>query len=125
MLTCVEIDAHALYYLSSPEQTLRLSPSELSYAKSHQTLISNHYQSSFLSQFPASLQKLDDTAGGISMVEQPDFDKTVIVRILRSSNEEVSVEGTDIEFSLEQGSIMVVRWSAIKEVVERGDAELI
>ena len=59
------------------------------------------------------------------MVEQPDFDKTVIVRILRSSNEEVSVEGTDIEFSLEQGSIMVVRWSAIKEVVERGDAELI
>lgn len=59
------------------------------------------------------------------MIEQPDLDKTVFVRILRNSDEEIRVPGTDINFTLEEGSVMVVRWSAVKELVERGDAELI
>lgn len=59
------------------------------------------------------------------MIQPPDLDKAVFVRILRSSDEEISVPGTDIDFTLEEGSVLVVRWSAVKEVVERGDAELI
>ena len=40
-----------------------------------------------------SLQKMDDTAGGISMVEGPDVDKAVFVRALRNVEEPVYVEG--------------------------------
>ena len=120
-----KIDTNIQHYLSAPEYISRLSSPEISYARSHQALIASHYDSSFLSQLPTSLQKLDDTAGGISMIQPPDLDKAVFVRILRSSDEEISVPGTDIDFTLEEGSVLVVRWSAVKEVVERGDAELI
>ena len=78
-----------------------------------------------MSQFPASLQRLDDTAGGISMVETPDLDKAVFVRALKNSDELIEVEGTDISFTLEKGAVFVVRWSAVKEAVERGEAELL
>ncbi|KAL8771892.1 MAG: hypothetical protein Q9209_002830 [Squamulea sp. 1 TL-2023] len=120
-----KIDKHALYMLNNPTQTARLSASELQYVNSHQTLLEAHYRSSFLSQFPASLQRLDDTAGGISMIEQPDTDTAVFVRALRDVEEPVIIEGTDIGFEMRRGDVYVVRWSAVREHVMNGDAELI
>lgn len=93
--------------------------------KTHQSILEAHYHSSFLSQFPTSLQKLDDTAGGISMVEQPDVDKAVFLRALRHFDTPVFVEGTDMGFQMRKGDIYVVRWSAIREMVLDGDAELL
>ena len=59
------------------------------------------------------------------MVEQPDLDRAVFVRALRDSDEPVEVEGTDIAFEMEKGAIFVVRWSAVKDRVEKGEAELL
>ncbi|MCJ1254182.1 GINS complex subunit [Lignoscripta atroalba] len=120
-----KIDKHALYYLTNPAQKARLSASELKYATTHQSLLHAHYHSSFLSQFPTTLQRLDDTAGGINMIEQPDVDKAVFVRTLRDGREPVVVEGTDIAFEMRRGDVFVVRWSAVRDRVEEGDAELI
>ena len=121
-----QVDKYALHYLNTPEQRLRMSTSEAQYARSHQALIHVHYHSSFLSQFPTNLQRLDDTSGGgISMVEQPDLDKAVFVRALKDNDEPIEVEGTDISFTMQKGAIFVVRWSAVKERVEKGEAELL
>ncbi|KAI4247487.1 MAG: hypothetical protein L6R40_001435 [Gallowayella cf. fulva] len=120
-----KIDKHALHILSNPTQTARLSAAELQYANSHQTLLEAHYRSSFLSQFPTSLQRLDDTAGGISMIEQPDLDTAVFVRVLRDVEEPIIVEGTDIDFEMRRGDVYVIRWSAVRDHVMSGDAELI
>lgn len=120
-----KIDAHALHHLTDPSAKARLSPSELQYATAHTSLLHAHYRSSFLSQFPASLQRMDDTAGGISMVEGPDADKAVFVRALKDVEEPVYVEGTDTAFEMRRGDVVVVRWSAVREVVMAGDAELI
>ncbi|KAA6413483.1 MAG: GINS Sld5 component [Lasallia pustulata] len=120
-----KIDKHALYILTNPLQKSRLSSSELQYLTTHQSILHAHYRSSFLSQFPAQLQRLDDTAGGISMVEQPDVDKAVFVRALMDVEEPVVVEGTDIAFEMKRGDIFVVRWSAVRERVLAGDAELL
>ncbi|MCJ1479936.1 GINS complex subunit [Schaereria dolodes] len=120
-----KIDKHALHYLTNPTQKIRLSSSELHYATTHQSLLQAHYHSSFLSQFPTTLQRLDDTAGGISMIEQPDLDKAVFVRALRDVREPIVVEGTDMAFEMRRGDVFIVRWSAVKETVEGGDAELI
>ncbi|KAL8845588.1 MAG: hypothetical protein Q9176_000224 [Flavoplaca citrina] len=120
-----KIDKYALYMLSTPTQTARLSASELQYANTHQTLLEAHYRSSFLTQFPTSLQRLDDTAGGISMVEQPDTDTAVFVRVLRDIEVPIVIEGTDTDFEMRRGDVYVVRWSAIREYVMNGDAELI
>ncbi|KAI4116409.1 MAG: hypothetical protein LQ345_003176 [Seirophora villosa] len=121
----LQIDKYALYLLTNPAQSERLSPSERRYASSHQALLEAHYRSSFLAQFPASLQRLDDTAGGISMIEQPDVDKAVFLRALRNFEEPIMVEGTDIDFELKRGDVYVVRWSAVRDLVINGDAELV
>lgn len=120
-----KIDAHALHHLSDSSTKVRLSPSELQYATAHTSLLHAHYHSSFLSQFPTSLQRMDDTAGGISMVEGPDVDKAVFVRALKDVEEPVYVEGTDTAFEMRRGDVVVMRWSAIREVVMAGDVELI
>ena len=68
---------------------------------------------------------MDDSAGGISMVEVPDVDKAVFVRALRNIDSLIYVEGTDMGFQMLKGDIYVVRWSAIRQLVLSGDAELI
>ncbi|EAT89609.1 hypothetical protein SNOG_02878 [Parastagonospora nodorum SN15] len=104
-----------------------LSASEYQYLTSHHSLLSTHYSSSFLSQFPASLQRLDDTTGGISMIDKPDEDKAVFVRALRDVGD-IYVEGTDRRFEMKRGDVWVVRWSAVRQWAVgsgTGDVELI
>ncbi|KAL8419802.1 hypothetical protein RB594_002822 [Gaeumannomyces avenae] len=78
-----KIDKHTLHYLSTPALRARLSESELAYATRHQALLHNHYLSSFLASFPPALQNLNDTAGNISMIDTPDLDSAVFIRLLR------------------------------------------
>ena len=59
------------------------------------------------------------------MIEQPDIDKAVFVRALEDTQEPIVVDGTDMAFEMSRGDIFVVRWSAIREMVLRGSAELI
>ncbi|KAL5120767.1 GINS complex subunit [Pleosporales sp. CAS-2024a] len=127
-----KIDLHPLHIQAlhnASIDTLQplLSPSEFQYLTSHQSLLSTHYASSFLSQFPASLQRLDDTTGGISMIDKPDEDKAVFVRALRDVGQ-IYVEGTDRRFEMKRGDVWVVRWSAVKQWAVgtgTGDVELI
>lgn len=59
------------------------------------------------------------------MIEQPDVDKAVFVRALRDVHTPIVVEGTDMAFEMRRGDVYVVRWSAVRELVMGGDAELI
>lgn len=115
-----KIDAYPLHYRESSY----LSASESQYVQAHQALLSRHYGTSFLGQFPASLQRLDDTAGGISMVDRPDEEKAVFCRVLRDVGT-VAIEGTDVRCDMRSGDVWVIRWSAIKNAVFAGDVELI
>ncbi|KAF2195425.1 GINS complex, Sld5 component [Zopfia rhizophila CBS 207.26] len=120
-----KLDKHPLHIFESHtnDPTL-LSPSEHQYLTQHQALLSQHYHSSFLSQFPDALQRLDDTTGGMSMIDKPDEDTAVFCRVLREVGV-VSVEGTDRVFEMKRGDVWVVRWSAIRQRVLLGDIELI
>lgn len=114
-----------MHYLSSSGLQARLSESEIAYATKHQAVLHAHYVASFLGSFPAALQRLDDTAGGISMVDAPDLDTAVFVRALR--NVVVEGKGRDLDESMDAraGEVVVARWSDVKSLVERGDAELV
>lgn len=59
------------------------------------------------------------------MIETPDVDKAVFVRGVKDVEEPVYVEGTDTYFEMRRGDVFVVRWSAVKKLVEGGEAELI
>ncbi|KAM0237724.1 hypothetical protein ACHAPO_004375 [Fusarium lateritium] len=120
-----KIDKHTLHYLSSQELRDRLSPTEVAYATRHQALLHNHYLSSFLASFPQQLQNLNDTAGNISMIDSPDLDTAVFIRILR--DKDVYGKGTDADITLPatNGDILIIRWSSAKHMVDIGDAELV
>jgi len=103
-----------------------LSHLEQQYLQAHQALLSSHYHASFLSSFPVSLQKLDDTAGGISMIDKPDEDTAIFCRVLRDAGTlQTQGEGGLGEVALKRGDVWVLRWSAVRDAVTRGDVELI
>ncbi|KAL4922844.1 hypothetical protein BDW62DRAFT_196852 [Aspergillus aurantiobrunneus] len=107
-----------------------LSPSEANFLYTHQTLLARHFGSSFLSSFPPQLRRLDDNAGGTSMVQGPDKREAVFVRCLA---EEVVVfappgEGFDEEVvggTMRMGDVWVVRWEGVRRAWERGDVEVL
>ncbi len=120
-----KIDRHALHYLSAPDLRARLSPTELAYATRHQALLHNHYLSSFLSSFPPALQNLNDTAGNISMIDAPDLDTAVFIRLLQDTA--VEGRGTDADGAMDGkgGDVVILRWSDAKTLVRSGRAELV
>jgi GINS complex subunit 4 len=120
-----KIDKHTLHYLSSQDLRARLSSTEIAYATRHQALLHNHYLSSFLASFPQQLQNLNDTAGGVSMIDAPDLDSAVFIRML--TDRDVHGQGTDADNTLpaEHGDILIMRWSSAKPFVTIGDAELV
>lgn len=124
LLTFIQIDKFPLHTVTDAPTASRLSTAERQYTVAHQALVSAHYHSSFLSEFPPALQRLDDTAGGISMVDTPDVDTAVFCRVLRDVGR-VRQHATDSEFEMKKGDVWVVRWSLIKDRVFEGDIELI
>lgn len=60
------------------------------------------------------------------MIDKPDEASAVLCRVLRDAGSvEVHGETGTGYVDLKRGDVWVLRWSAIKEAVLRGDAELI
>ena len=59
------------------------------------------------------------------MVEVPDVEKSVFVRGVSEEPVRITVEGTDMDFEIRRGEIVVVRWSAVKNAVEDGGLECV
>ncbi|KAI9376244.1 hypothetical protein BJX61DRAFT_539107, partial [Aspergillus egyptiacus] len=113
-----------------PPADCPLSESEIQFLHMHQTLLARHFGGSFLSSFPPQLRRLDDNAGGTSMVQGPDVKEVVFVRCLAERVEVVSPPGDGVEeevfgVTMKMGDIWVVRWEGVKAAWERGDVEVL
>lgn len=104
-----------------------LATTEKEYLRHHAAMLEGHYRASFLGAFPGALQRMDDTAGGIGMVDRPDEDAAVFVRVLRDGGEVVEIQGEQGpgEVELRRGDVWVLRWASVRDRVLRGDVELI
>lgn len=132
-----KLTKHAAYYLAQlsaaeTKETL-LSPAEAEFLRGHQALLAGLYGASFLEAFPAQLRRLDDTAGGVSMVEGPEGKASVFVRCL-SERWGRSGEGEDDDdddggggggLRMRRGDVWVVRWEDVKKGVLGGSLELL
>ncbi|KAL2827140.1 hypothetical protein BDW59DRAFT_179175 [Aspergillus cavernicola] len=114
---------------SSHSTTSPLSISEIQFLHTHQTLLARHFGSSFLSSFPPQLRRLDDNAGGTSMVQGPDLRETVFVRCLAEQVTVVAPPGDGVDEvlggTMRMGDVWVVRWEGVKEAWGRGDVEVL
>jgi len=125
----------AMFYLSSldvDEKNIYLSPAETQFLQNHQALLSQFYDASFLSAFPAGLRRLDDSSGGVPMVEGPDGATAVVARCLVpegwSNDAEVDErrdDGARVLLRMGHGEVWVVRWKDVRRGVEKGDLELL
>jgi GINS complex subunit 4 len=120
-----KIDRHTLHYLSTDALRSRLSEMELAYATRHQALLHNHYLSSFLSSFPPNLQNLNDASGGISMIEVPDLESAVFIRLLKDASVAARGVDEDDDAEMKESDIVILRWSDAKPLVDAGSAELV
>lgn len=60
------------------------------------------------------------------MVEQPDADKAVFCRVLRDAGTvEVQGEQGSSFVELRRGGVWCVRWRDVREMVGRGDVEMV
>ncbi|OJJ86071.1 putative GINS DNA replication complex subunit Sld5 [Aspergillus glaucus CBS 516.65] len=109
--------------------TSPLSPQETSFIHAHQTLLARHYGSSFLSAFPPQLRRLDDNAGGTSMVQGPEGKEAVFVRCLVDEVGVVVPPGDGVEemvgTGMRMGDVWVVRWEGVRGAWERGEVEVL
>lgn len=105
-----------------------LSGQEASFVHAHQTLLAGHYGASFMGAFPRQLRRLDDNAGGVSMIQGPEVKEVVFVRCL-GGEVPVVVGGEDGEeevgVTMRMGDVWVVRWEGVKGAWERGEVELL
>ena len=130
----VKLTQHAAYYLTQltadTKETL-LSPSEVEFLRGHQALLGGLYGASFLEAFPAQLRRLDDTAGGVSMVEGPEGKGSVFVRCLGERWDSDGGEDEDEDpdrgggLRMRRGQVWVVRWEDVKKGVLEGSLELL
>ncbi|KAE8369439.1 hypothetical protein BDV27DRAFT_153116 [Aspergillus caelatus] len=107
-----------------------LSSQELDFLRAHQTLLAGHFGASFLGSFPAQLRRLDDNAGGVSMVQGPDPREVVFVRCLVESVGVVVPPGDGVEVEtvgteMRMGDVWVVRWEGVRGAWERGEVEVL
>jgi GINS complex subunit 4 len=114
--------------ISSLDDLTPLSEPEATFLHSHQTLLAGHYAGSFMGAFPKQLRRLDDNAGGTSMIQGPEVREVVFVRCLGA---EVPVvvggeeDGGDYGVTMRMGDVWVVRWEGVKGAWGRGEVELL
>ncbi|CAG8013185.1 unnamed protein product [Penicillium nalgiovense] len=114
--------------LSELTDLVPLSEPETSFLHAHQTLLAGHYAGSFMGAFPRQLRRLDDNAGGTSMIQGPDLKEVVFVRCL-GAEVPVVVGGEEEEYetgvTMRMGDVWVVRWEGVKGAWGRGEVELL
>lgn len=142
-----KLDAHTLHYLqghsravddgsdsqavqssAGGQRKIRLSPHELAYATHRQALLHAHFLSSFLGVFPPQQQHLNDRAGNVNMVDAPDDESAVFVRLLREDARFAVVRGVESDMKDlggKVGDIFIVRWRDARDLVKSGGAELV
>ncbi|OGE56711.1 hypothetical protein PENARI_c003G11372 [Penicillium arizonense] len=114
--------------ISSSDDLTPLSEPEAAFLHSHQTLLAGHYAGSFMGAFPRQLRRLDDNAGGTSMIQGPELREVVFVRCL---GVEVPVvvggeeDGGDFGVTMRMGDVWVVRWEGVKAAWGKGEVELL
>lgn len=110
----MKIDKFSIFIRSNDEEIDKLSQNETVYMEKHLQLLMNMYNSQFLTDLPENLQAMDEVAGGISMVDKPDYDRPIFIKCL--TNKTIVIGDEEVE--LTNNGIYVLRYSAIRDLAK-------
>ena len=150
-----KIDKYSLYLLQLKEHAQRrngvrvlpleelLSKEELDYHQRHFGILLKLLNQSILKHMPTELQAINDTEGSVSMIDEPDWNKFVFIRVKgpalgaldddpQLSKDEtgkyfysVTIPDLNEDVELTIGSIYVMRYSVIRDLLQEDKVELI
>lgn len=118
-----KIERHARYIQTTPEVHRRLSTKELEYMTEYSRIVDKALDESLLDKLPEHLRSLTDTdSSGLSMVEEPDLERFCFANVL----EDIGLFQLDTgeEIDLSKDDTIVIRYKAIRELVEQGKVKL-
>ncbi|KDQ07792.1 hypothetical protein BOTBODRAFT_647737 [Botryobasidium botryosum FD-172 SS1] len=119
-----KIEKYAGYIMREPGVQVKLSSGELTHAQKYYDLISKYFHSSALEGLPENMRSLDEQLpNGRSMITEPDKDRGVFVRA-RKKCENVRLPNGD-SLTIEKGSIHLLRYRTVEDLVARAEVELI
>jgi len=99
-----------------------MTMSEQAYLRRHIQISSMHLDTSFLRQFPAKLQRLDDSVGGLSMVDEPDLSTSVFCKVVENCGD--LKLGNDV-VSLKKDTIFLIGYEHVRPFVLEGRIKMI
>ena len=127
----------------SPLEKL-LSPEEIKYHQRHFSLLLNLLNESVLKYMPDELQAINDTEASVNMIDEPDYDKFVFIKVKGPSNNlydtdpllrqrtdsniyyySIIIPETKEDIDLIIGSIYIVRYNLIKDLLLDEKVELL
>ncbi|ANZ76905.1 BA75_03992T0 [Komagataella pastoris] len=118
-----KIDKFTIYIHNEQQELKKLSPEETEYMNRHLEILVELYNKQFLSKLPESLHTLDDTSGGISMIESPDLSKSVFIRVLKDIEIPIVIGGEEID--MKQDEIYVLSYRLVKDLIQAEEVALI
>ncbi|KAF9284579.1 GINS complex subunit [Linnemannia elongata] len=120
-----KIERFCAYVLSDGPTRKRLSRAELHYAENYSRATRQHYQNSFLSSLPQSLQSQEEAVFSrkLSMVSQPSLDEAVFCRIAEDIGDYQLDEDETVE--LEKGQIYIFKYRSVRTLLHRRQIHLI
>lgn len=122
---------------------LLMSEEEVKYHMKHSEILLKLFNNSILKHLPEELQAVNDTEGSISMVDEPNWHKTVFILVGGGVIDEtgtdsklttdedgkpcysVIIEDLNEEIYLLIGAVYVIRYSVIKDLMNEGRVILI
>ena len=122
---------------------LLMSKEEVKYHMKHSDILLKLFNNAVLKHLPEELQAVNDTEGSISMIDEPDWNKTVFILVCGGVVDEsgidsklttdddgkhcysVIIEDLNEEIYLLIGAVYVIRYSVIRDLMTEGRVVLI
>ncbi|KAK7203346.1 hypothetical protein BZA70DRAFT_283475 [Myxozyma melibiosi] len=122
-----KIDKYYMY-LSTDDSDVRqkLSVAEQRFVVRRATQLKRLYDQRFLSNFKSTpkIQRLDDNSPILQMVDQPDLDDVIFIRVLKDIPGEVVINKED-SIELRKGNIYVLPYITIRKFIAAGEVEFV
>ncbi|KAK9461784.1 uncharacterized protein V1516DRAFT_672968 [Lipomyces oligophaga] len=119
-----KIDQYYIYILEHPDIMAKLGQTERTYVTRRSENLKRYYGEKFLSGLPESLQLLNDTQGPVSMIDEPELDNFVFIRVVKSDPRLVQVDKEET-ITLEKGNIYVLPYRLIQRQASQKIVQLI
>ncbi|KAI8067761.1 hypothetical protein BC940DRAFT_273699 [Gongronella butleri] len=121
-----KIETYTLELLRRPDLQDIMSEQEIAFARRYQELVEAYNHDSFLHHLPPTQHKQDERTDELDMVVTANLEAPVFCRVLEDiGTVQWMVDDTEETTELDKGNTFIIRYQAIKDLLQEGRVQLI